>query len=73
MKTFQVLFMSALIVSGVVFGMLSMFELPMPTTLVEWVVSDVILGATLYLVYLGIAGFSTSKTNMRHTLKKVTA
>ncbi len=73
MKTFQVLLMSAIIVGGVVFGVLTAFELPMPASLMEWVVSDVILGATLYLVYLAIAGFSSSKTKVRHTLKKVTA
>ncbi|WP_297326036.1 C4-dicarboxylate ABC transporter [Nitrosomonas sp.] len=73
MKTFQVLFMSAVIVSGAVFGVLSMFELPLPTTPMEWVVSDVILGAILYLVYMVIAGFSSSKTKVRHSLKKVTA
>lgn len=73
MKTFQMLFVSAVIISGVVFGMLSVFELPMPSTLMEWVASDIILGAIFYLVYLGITGFSLSKTKVRHTLKKVTA
>lgn len=73
MKTFQVLFMSAVIISSVVFGMLSVFELPMPSTLMEWVASDIILGAVLYLVYLSITGFGPSKTKVRHTLKKVTA
>lgn len=73
MKTFQVFFMSAVIISGVVFGMLFVFELPMPTTLMEWVASDIILGAAFYLVYLGITGFSSSKTKVRHTLKKATA
>lgn len=53
MKTIQAFFVTAVIISGAFFGVLSMFELPQST--IEWVVSDAILGAAFYLSYLAIA------------------
>ena len=71
MKTIQVFLMSAVIISGAFFGVLSMFELPQSTT--EWVVSDAILGVVLYLSYLVIATSGPSKAKARYSLKKATA
>lgn len=71
MKTSQIFIISALIISGTFFGVLSVFELPQST--MEWVVSDAILGVILYLSYLVIAMvFGSSRTKTLYSPKKVT-
>lgn len=66
MKTSQIFIISAIIISGTFFGVLSMFELPQSVT--EWVISDIIFGIILYLSYLVIAMVSgSSKTKVRYS------
>lgn len=72
MKTSQIFILSALIISATFFGILSMFDLP--ESMMEWVISDIILGAILYLSYLVLVMTgSSSKTKMHYPGKKVTA
>ncbi|SFE81902.1 C4-dicarboxylate ABC transporter [Nitrosomonas sp. Nm166] len=71
MKTSQIFAISALVISGTFFGILSLFELPY--SMMEWVISDVILGAILYLSYLTITlAFGSSKTKVDYRGKKIT-
>lgn len=68
MKTSQIFIISALILSIVFFGVLSLFDLP--HSMAEWLISDVVLGIILYMSYLVIAmKQSTSKTELRDQLK----
>ena len=72
MKTGHIFIISALIISGTFFGVLSMFDLPESAT--EWVISDIILGTILYVNYLVIAmAASSTKTKTHYSSKKVTA
>lgn len=72
MKTSQIFAISAIVITGTFFGILSMFGLP--ESVMEWVISDVILGTILYLGYLVIAMTSNpSKSRMYRPGKKVTA
>jgi hypothetical protein len=66
MKTNQMLITFVIVVSGICFGVLSIVELPQFTT--ELVITDIILGAILYLSYL-VAGMlrNSSKTTYRMT------
>lgn len=69
MKTSQIFAMSALIISGVFFSVLSLFEL----SFIEWFISDVILGVILYFSYLVIAlVWGGSELNYSRFLKKAT-
>jgi hypothetical protein len=61
MKTSQIFIISAIIISGTFFGILSLFELPQSVT--EWVISDIILGVILYLSYLVVGMISGSSKN----------
>ena len=71
MKTSQIFIISAIIITGTFFGILSMFELPQ--SVMEWVISDAILGVILYLSYLVVAMVSgSSKTKVHYSSKKVT-
>lgn len=70
MKTSHIFALSALVITGVYFGVLSLFELP--ETTMEWVISDIILGAILYVNYLVIAmTYGASKTRKYHSEKKL--
>ena len=72
MKTSQIFIISAIVISTTFFGILSVFDLPESVT--EWFISDVILGAILYVNYLLIAMLSSaSSSRMYYTRKKVTA
>ena len=72
MKTGHIFVISALIISGTFFGILSLFDLPESVT--EWVISDIILGSVLYANYLVIGmAASSSKTRVHYSGKKVTA
>ncbi len=72
MKTSHIFVLSALVITGAYFGVLSLFELPETTT--EWVISDIILGAILYANYLVIAmAHGSSKISKFHSDKKVTS
>lgn len=72
MKTSQIFVLSALVITGAYFGVLSLFELPETTT--EWILSDIILGTILYVNYLVIAmAYGSSKTRKSYSVKKVTA
>ncbi len=71
MKTSQIFIISAIIISGTFFGVLSLFELPQSVT--EWVISDAILGVILYLSYLVIAMVSGSSKKVHFSPKRVTA
>ena len=71
MKTSHIFVLSALVISGTFFGVLSLFELP--ETMAEWVLSDILLGAMLYVNYLVIAlAHGTSRTRKHYSEKKVT-
>ena len=61
MNTIQVFVLWAVVLSSVFFGVLSFFNL----STIEWVVSDAILGSVLYLSYLVIASFGSSKSRSR--------
>ncbi|WMJ07426.1 C4-dicarboxylate ABC transporter [Nitrosomonas sp. sh817] len=52
MKTNQLVMLTVFIISGIFFGILSLFDLPASVT--EWIISDVILGVILYISYLVI-------------------
>lgn len=71
MKTSQIFIISALIISVTFFGILSMFELP--KSAMEWVVSDIILGAILYLSYLVMAMIGRSSKTRYDAGRKVAA
>lgn len=72
MKTSQIFAVSAVIISMTFFGVLSVFELPQ--SVMEWVISDVILGIILYLGYLGVVMMTgPAKTKLYGSAKKVTA
>lgn len=65
MKINKLLVASSLTISGVFFGVLSLLNLPESVT--EWVISDIMLGAILYVNYLVIAlAHSSSSTRMSH-------
>ncbi len=71
MKTSQIFIISAIVISGTFFGILSLFELPQSMT--EWVISDIALGIILYLSYLVIAMASgSSRKKVQYPSKKVT-
>ena len=70
MKTSQIFIISAIIISGTFFGILSLFELPQSVT--EWVISDIILGVILYLSYLVVAMASgSSRSKVHFSSKKI--
>lgn len=72
MKTSQVFAVSAVVISMTFLGMLAIFELPQ--SVMDWVISDVILGIVLYLGYLGMVVVTApSKTRLYDSSKKVTA
>ncbi|MBA3755114.1 MAG: C4-dicarboxylate ABC transporter [Nitrosomonas sp.] len=71
MKTSQIFIISAIIISGTFFGVLSLFELPQSVT--EWVISDTILGVILYVSYLVIAMVSGSSKKVHFSSKRVAA
>lgn len=72
MKTGHIFVISALVISGTFFGVLSLFNLPESAT--EWVISDIILGTVLYVNYLIIVmGTGSSKSRVHYSSKKVTA
>ncbi len=72
MKTSQIFAISAVIISVTFFGILSLFELPQ--SVMEWVISDVILGIILYLGYLAtVMVYGPSRTKTYYSTKKVTA
>jgi hypothetical protein len=72
MKTSHIFVLSALVITGAYFGVLSLFELP--ETTMEWVISDIILGAILYVNYLVIAmAHGSSKISKFQSDKKVTS
>ena len=68
MKAVPVFIIASVILTGVFFGILSLFNLP--HSWAEWIVSDIILGIILYLSYLVIAAFSSDKTKTHFPLKK---
>mgnify|MGYP001025618233 FL=1 len=64
MSTNHIFIISALVISGVFFGILSLFGLPQ--TIIEWVITDGALAVILYISYLIIALMNgTSKPRMR--------
>lgn len=69
MKTSQIFIISAIVISITFFGVLSVFDLPESVT--DWFISDVILGAILYINYLVIAMLSDfpQKQNVLHEIK----
>ncbi|PSJ17766.1 C4-dicarboxylate ABC transporter [Nitrosomonas supralitoralis] len=72
MKTSQIFAISAVVITATFFGILSVFDLPESMT--QWVISDIILGAILYINYLVIVMLSnTSKTRTYYPSKKVIA
>ena len=72
MKTSQIFVVSAIVITATFFGILSIFDLPESVT--DWFISDVILGAILYINYLVIAVLSNASTTRRsYAGKKVTA
>ncbi len=71
MKTNQVFILSAIVITITFFGVLSAFKLP--HTVMEWIVSDTILGVILYLNYLVIAmNQDSTKTRTRFQSSKAT-
>lgn len=58
MNTNQLVILTALIITGMFFGISSMFNLP--DSVMGWIISDVILGTILYINYLVIAFASNS-------------
>lgn len=50
MKSSQVFFIIALSISFIILGALSISA--SPETITDWIVSDIILGSILYLIYL---------------------
>lgn len=71
MKTNQIFILSAIVITTAFFGVLSVFELP--HTVMEWIVSDTILGVILYFNYLVIAmNQDSTKTRARYQSGKAT-
>lgn len=71
MKTSQIFVISMLIISSTFFAILSLFELPQ--SMMEWVISDIILGTIFYLSYLIITlTFGSSKNKIGYRGKKIT-
>ena len=70
MKTSQMFIVVAIAIISLFFGILSMFG--MPTSLMEWIISDIALGAILFISYLVIASRYGSKSKIRNPLNKVT-
>lgn len=72
MKTSQIFAISALAISAMFFTVLSLFGLP--ESVVEWFVSDVILGTIIYINYLVIAAaYNSKKISVYSTEKKIVA
>ncbi|WP_295628125.1 C4-dicarboxylate ABC transporter [uncultured Nitrosomonas sp.] len=70
MKTSHIIILSALVISGTFFGVLSLYELP--GIVMEWTISDVILAA--YANYLVIAmAHGTLKTKEHHSTETILA
>ncbi|MDO9310928.1 MAG: C4-dicarboxylate ABC transporter [Nitrosomonas sp.] len=53
MKTSHILLASVLVITGTSFGILTVFELP--GSIMQWIISDVVLGMMLYISYFIIA------------------
>lgn len=53
MKTNHTFFASVLVIVGISFGILTAFELP--ESIMQWIISDTVLGMLLYMSYLTIA------------------
>lgn len=70
MKTNQIFIIAAIVISGTFFGILSMFGLPQ--SVMEWVISDVVLGVYVTYLILAMIGGS-SKNKMKFSSKRVTA
>ena len=71
MKTSHIFVLSALVISGTFFGVLSLFE--SPETVIEQVTLDIILGSILYVGYLVFGmTYSSSKTRKHYPVRKVT-
>ncbi len=64
MKTGQIFAISAIVISAIFFGVLSVFDLP--HSVMDWVISDVILGIILYLSYLAIVMVYGPSRKTRH-------
>jgi hypothetical protein len=64
MTTNQIFTLTALVISGVFFGIL--FMVGLPQSILEWVVTDGALAVILYISYLAIGVFKgTSTRRMR--------
>lgn len=71
MKTSQIFVISMLVISSTFLAILSLFELPQ--SMMEWVISDIILGTIFYLSYLIITlTFGSSKNKIDYRGKKIT-
>ena len=53
MKTSHIFLTSALVITGTSFGIFTVFELP--GSIMQWIISDVVLGMMLYISYFIIA------------------
>lgn len=72
MKTSQIFIIAAIVISSTFFGILSMFGLPQ--SVMEWAISDVVLGVILYVAYLILAMIGgSSKNKMKFSSKRITA
>jgi hypothetical protein len=72
MKTSQIFAISALAISTMFFTVLSLFGLP--ESVVEWFISDVILGTIIYINYLVITvAYNSKKNSVYSTEKKIAA
>lgn len=70
MRTSQIFIISALAISAMFFSVLSLFGLP--ESVIEWFVSDIILGTIIYINYLVIAvTYNSKKINAYSTEKKI--
>lgn len=70
MKVFQLFIAAAVILTGVLFGISSWFGLSLSIT--QWIVSDIILGAVLYLGYLVAAAYNSYRTKASDPLNEGT-
>lgn len=68
MKVFQLFIVAAVILTGILFGISSWFNLSLSTA--EWIVSDIILGTVLYLSNLVVAAYNSYKIKAGHSLNK---
>ena len=68
MKTVPAFIIAAVILTGIFFSILALFNLP--HSWAEWIVSDIILGIILYLSYLVIAAFSLDKPKTHFPFRK---